>query len=213
MFHSRVKVHDRESGPLCLGFANTVHWHASATPYETLHSYADLVEWCAGKQAVSESHARTLLREAAHRPSEAQQALDEALDLREVIYRIFVAVIHHTPPPNADLAALNQKLMVMIQGARLVATPAGFEWEWSQNERALDSLLLPVLLSAAELLISDELERVGQCADDRGCGWLFLDASKNHSRRWCEINDCGNRDKQRRYHARQRAETRSAPRE
>jgi predicted RNA-binding Zn ribbon-like protein len=66
-------------------------------------------------------------------------------------------------------------------------------------------MLWPVARSAADLLTSaEELARVGQCADDRGCGWLFFDTSRNHSRRWCAMKDCGNRAKARRHYRRQR---------
>jgi len=81
----------------------------------------------------------------------------------------------------------------MTRGAHIAKTAHGFAWNWDVDADALDAPVCPIALSAAELLISEERQRIGQCADDRGCGWLFLDTSKNHSRRWCDINDCGNR--------------------
>jgi predicted RNA-binding Zn ribbon-like protein len=65
-------------------------------------------------------------------------------------------------------------------------------------------MLWPILRSAAEVLTSEKRTRLGQCADDRGCGWLFLDTSKNRSRRWCDMEDCGNRAKARRHYLRER---------
>ena len=65
-------------------------------------------------------------------------------------------------------------------------------------------MLWPIVESAAELLTSERRSRIGQCADDRGCGWLFLDATKNRSRRWCAMGDCGNRAKARRHYLRTR---------
>jgi predicted RNA-binding Zn ribbon-like protein len=115
-----------------------------------------------------------------------------------------VALGREKSPAEADLAELNNTLTKMTRGARLVNTAKGFAWKWDIDEEALDSLIWPVALSTAELLISEDRERVGQCADDRGCGWLFLDTSKNRSRRWCDINDCGNRAKQRRHYERMR---------
>jgi len=68
-------------------------------------------------------------------------------------------------------------------------------------------MLWPILRSGADLLASEDRERVGQCADDRGCGWLFFDASRNRSRRWCNMEDCGNRAKAKRHYARERVQT------
>ncbi len=198
MFKSKVNDSSLKSSCVCLGFANTLQWHASEHPEETLHSYADLMTWAQGVELVSDRKARKLLRDAADRPAEASQVLKRAIALRETIYRIFVVLIHGKSPAEADLADLNNTLTKMTSGARIVKTAKGFAWSWDVDEDALDSLIWPITLSAAELLISEERKRLGQCADDRGCGWLFLDNSKNRSRRWCDINDCGNRAKQRR---------------
>lgn len=208
MFKSEVINSDREASPLCLEFANTLRWPGSEHPQETLHSYADSVTWARGVALVSDREARKLLRVAADRPAEASRALKSALALREAIYRIFMALVHGKAPAEADLAELNNTLTKMTSGGRVVKTAQGFAWAWDVDEEALDSLSGPIALSTAELLISEERGRVGQCADDRGCGWLFLDTSKNHSRRWCDINDCGNRAKQRRHYQRRRKQSR-----
>jgi predicted RNA-binding Zn ribbon-like protein len=50
------------------------------------------------------------------------------------------------------------------------------------------------------LVTSKEIKRVGECADDRGCGYLFIDTSRNHSRRWCSMEACGNRAKAQRHY-------------
>ncbi|MGH7124521.1 MAG: CGNR zinc finger domain-containing protein, partial [Stellaceae bacterium] len=82
----------------------------------------------------------------------------------------------------------------------------GFTWAWD-DEPALDRMLWPIVRSATQLLTAAELSRVKQCAG-RGCSWLFLDTSKNGSRRWCEMEVCGSRSKARAYYARRKAEAR-----
>ena len=207
MLKPEVIDSDQESSRLCLEFANTMRWHASEHPEETLRSYADLATWAQKVGLVSSHEAQKLLRAAAGQPAEASRALQRATALREAIYRIFVALIHEKSPAEADLAELNNMLAKMTRGAHIAKTAQGFAWNWDVDADALDAPVCPIALSAAELLISEERRRVGQCADDRGCGWLFLDTSKNHSRRWCDINDCGNRAKQRRHYARTRKHT------
>ena len=207
MLKSEMIANDQESHRLCLEFANTSLWHASEHPQETLHAYEDLVTWAQGVGLISNQDVQKLLREAADRPAEAGRVLERAIALRETIYRIFVALIHEKLPAEADLEGLNNMLAKMTSGAYIVKTAQGFAWNWNVDRDALDSPIWPIALSAAELLVSEERARLGQCADERGCGWLFLDTSKNHSRRWCDARDCGNRARQRRYQERTRRPT------
>jgi predicted RNA-binding Zn ribbon-like protein len=102
---------------------------------------------------------------------------------------------------------VNAELPAALAHSRLQSAEAGYIIGWPPEPKALDSLLWPIAYSAADLLTNaDLLSRVGQCADDRGCGWLFLDLTKNRSRRWCSMRGCGNRAKaQRHYHRQQDA--------
>ncbi len=203
MFESRAAGSEGDSSPVCLAFTNTLRWHASAEPQETLLSYPDLVTWAEAVGLLSGRQARRLGRAAANDPAQAGRVLKRAVALREAIYRILLALIHKKSPAETDLAELNGCLSKVTRGG-LVRTAAGLVWEWDVDRAALDSLVGLIGLSAAGLLTSEERRRVGQCADDRGCGWLFLDTSRNRSRRWCDINDCGNRAKQRRHYQRVR---------
>jgi len=187
---------------LGLDFANTVHWHASDTPLDTLTDYAVLVRWSHEAGILDETQVNVLIEKAARSPEEAREVHARAVALREAIYRICTAGIQVHEPLEGDLATLNAELSHWRANARLVPGPDGFTWDYNLDPSALDSPLWPVAHDTAELLTSDDIQRIGQCADDRGCGWLFLDTSKNHSRRWCDINDCGNRAKQRRYQKR-----------
>ncbi len=78
-----------------------------------------------------------------------------------------------------------------------------FGWDWTVGPEHLDSVLWPVVWSAAELLTSEAVKRVGQCADEK-CGWIFWDSSRNKTRRWCDMKDCGNRAKFRRHYQKTR---------
>lgn len=191
-----------ETGQLCLDFANTANWHASDHPEEELNSYFDLIAWAQRVGLVSDAEVARLLDVAARRPAEAGAVLERAIALREAIYHIFSARAQDLQPTTNDLAALNAALDDALSHLHLAPGAAHFDWQWIDQEGRLDGLLWPVALSAARLLASDELERVGECADDRGCGYLFFDTSRNHSRRWCEMKDCGNRAKARRHYRR-----------
>jgi predicted RNA-binding Zn ribbon-like protein len=194
-----------QEGWLCLDFANTLEWRATDQPTERLNDYPNLVSWAQGKGVISEGEVEHLVRSAEVHPAQASAVLNQAITLRETIYRIFSAVVAGRSPETADLAALNAALSQGMAHLRIIQTAAGFVWDWDGGEDALDQMLWPVVRSAVDLLTSKELERVGECAGDWGCGWLFLDMSRNHSRRWCSMELCGNRAKVRRHYQRHSA--------
>ncbi len=199
--HFHADVLTLESGHLCLDFANTAEWHASPHPEEHLNSYADLVEWARSVGLLSPASAGRLIDEAARRPAQAAAVLAWAIALREAIYRLFSAIAAARPAPEADLAFLNSALREAHASLQVSPAGKGFVWQWAAREDALDQMLWPVARDAADLLTSEELDRVGECADDRGCGWLFIDTSKNRTRRWCGPG-CANRAKAQRHYAR-----------
>jgi predicted RNA-binding Zn ribbon-like protein len=188
-------------GRLGLDFANTADWHASDQPVEFLTSYSELVAWSRHVGILTERQVQHLVKEGARRPTDAAAVLQRAIAMREAIYRIFSAVSHGHGPHAGDLAALNAELSTALAQSRIVPAAEGFVWEWAGRDDALDRMLWPVVQDVADLLISEDLGRVGQCADDR-CGWLFLDVSRNRSRRWCSMEACGNRAKARRHYRR-----------
>jgi len=200
-YHTPLRLPERW---LCLELCNrTVDWHASEQPTERLHGYRDLLAWGLEVGLLSGRLQARLLELAAAHTAKARQALSRLRELREVCYRIFAAAARHRAPAAADIAGLNRFLARALSSAAVSATRAGFVWAW-QRQPDLDWALWPVARSAADLLTSDELTRVGQCADDRGCGWLFVDSARGAPRRWCSMKACGNRAKQRRHISREK---------
>lgn len=199
------KVHagtlDLLGGRTSLDFANTADWHASDQLVEYLTSYAALVAWGRHVGILNGTQAEHLVAEAGQRPAEAAAVLERAVALREAIYRIFGAISAGLPPEDDDLIVLNAELARALAHSLIVPSGEGYAWDWSGSRDTLDRVLWPVARDAADLLTAGDLDRVGQCSDDR-CGWLFLDTSRNRSRRWCSMQDCGNRAKARRYYRR-----------
>lgn len=192
-------------GWLCLDFANTVDWHNSDHPHEWLTSYADLVSWSLHAGILADTETQHLLADAERQPRDAATVLKRAIVLREAIFNIFKAVAQGLAPKINDLAILNSELFRALTKLRVVSRGKDFEWAWKgEDEDSLDRMLWPVAKSAADLLTSEKLTRVRMC-EGKDCGWLFLDMSRNRSRRWCVMEDCGNRAKARRYYQRKRA--------
>jgi predicted RNA-binding Zn ribbon-like protein len=191
-------------GRLCLDFVNTVDGRRGDHPIHYLASYADLVRWSVRAGAHSEQSARRLLARCAQEPEAADGLFQQALTLREALYRVFAAAIARERPTAPDLAVVNASLAAAMGHARLFVTGRTLTWGWHDEEVPLDCLLWPILRSAAELLTAPELARVRVCPG-LDCDWLFLDTSKNHSRQWCAMDSCGNRAKARRHYERKRA--------
>lgn len=190
-------------GQLCLDFTNT-YTQTEVLHHEYLHRYPDLLAWSGHAGLLSDDQAEQLDQKAVYDSAMAAAVFDRAIALRGTIYRIFAAVAHQQTPLPADVTALNVWLAEAPGRPQLVSTGAAFTWQWRQDSSALDTMLWPIAWSAADLLTSADLPRVRQCARSDGCDWLFVDTSKNQSRRWCSMNLCGSRDKMRRYYQRKR---------
>lgn len=152
---------------------------------------------------LGEGDAGRLARDAERRPAEAQAALDRARRLREAVSGIFTARAAGRSPEAAHLDLLNREWREAAVHLRLVSRGSRYSLEFPLGGERLERPLWPVVRSAVELLVSPDLERVKACAE-QGCTYLFLDRTRNRSRRWCDMAVCGNRAKARRFYRRQR---------
>ncbi len=191
------------AGWLCLDFTNNINYD-NETPNEQFTGYSDLVAWSRQIGAVTPEEAVRLQAAAVAHPDEAAAALARALALRDALHQVFAAVAAGRPLETIDLAGLNALLPPLLAPARLGPAGNRFAWEWASGQSDLERPLWPVARSAADLLTAPELQRVGECAGE-GCGWLFLDTSRSGRRRWCDMKDCGNRAKARRFYYRKKS--------
>ena len=203
-------------GRLCLDFINTVGGRKSDSPRSDSHSYncqllgdkledySDLVDWSRHSGIVKATEAERLIQASKRNAREAKNVFDRAIALREALYRIFKATMTGRRPPKGDLETVNDELLKARAHERLTHGPHGFTWEPVGGEAALDRMLWSIVHSASELLTAGDLSRVRECGGEE-CGWLFEDTSKNRSRQWCDMQDCGNLAKVRRYRTRLRS--------
>lgn len=188
-------------GALCLDFANTgPDQKAPETRGEKLKNYADLLSWAVQSGELSLPDARKLLAAANHSSAKANAALRKARELRDAVYNIFRAIGTQRAPATTDLDIVN-KYWKSASIHRAVAHVGGkFHRAWVMDEGdELERPLWPVAASAEELLTGGELTLVRECGSEK-CSWLFLDHSRNKSRRWCDMKTCGNRAKAKRHY-------------
>jgi predicted RNA-binding Zn ribbon-like protein len=241
----------RLGGALCLDFVNTAGGRGQPDSAGVLRDFEDLVAWAQHVGALSTRQGGDLLKRAASEPARAIAVHEQAMSLREALYRVFSSLAAGRAAEPADVATINAAVADTYRHLRLAPRPpsrlaprpssrlaprpslrlaprpsfgiaprpslglaprpslgiapsgGGFAWEWYEVDGALDLPVWIVARSAADLLMSADLTRVRKCASEK-CDWLFLDASRNRSRRWCDMAVCGNRAKARRNYARRR---------
>jgi len=201
LLHAHNSTYTPSAGHLSLDFTNTLEWRKRSEPIEYLSGYADLLLWGNIVGLLKKEEVESLLEQSHLIQDEVNAIYNRAITLREALYRMFSAIANTSQPALADVSVLNTELAIALSHRTIEWTDQGFQWGWEQANNHLDSLLWHVATSAAELLTSDLLERVGEC-QGIDCGWLFIDTSKNHSRRWCNMDSCGNRAKARRHYKR-----------
>ena len=198
-----------EGGHLALDFANSAGGMRDEPPSpddEYLESYDDLATWSARLRLISKRQAGSL--KAAGRRDErgARRALEQARDLRELIYDVFRALADDREPRGELLERLRDADRAALAEARLVRSGTAMRWIWPPP-RELTDPLRPVVHAAVELLTEGPLDRVKTCGN---CRWLFLDQSRNHSRRWCSMDECGIQMKHARFVEKRRRRSRAA---
>jgi predicted RNA-binding Zn ribbon-like protein len=180
-------------GHVALDFVNTVGGLREEPPTpaeELIETYDDVVTWCARLGVITERQARSLRAAARREPEAAERALRRTRELRdELIYPIFRALADGSEPPPRLLDRLRDEDRTALAEARLARTgdADAMDWTW-RAPRELTDPLRPIVHAAVELLTDGPLERVKTCGN---CRWLFLDQSRNHSRRWCRMEGCG----------------------
>ena len=201
-------------GQLCLDFVNTVDGRGSYSPRsnspsahnvigDKLENYFDLVEWSRHAGIITVVESRRLIEEGRRNVREARKVFKRAIALREALYRVFKAMLAGRMPRSVVLDTVNDELQRARSHERLIGAGDGFTWEWIGPATALDRMLWSIAHSGAEYLTAGDLSRLRECGGEE-CGWLFEDSSKNRSRQWCHMQDCGNVEKVRRFRARQR---------
>jgi len=199
-----------DGGRLCLAAVNTVLWRRSDAPVDRIGGYPELVRlvgragWLGSTAEPAAELAPELAAAAEAYPAAARQALARAVELREALFPLFSAVAAGQRPAAAHLELLNEALAEGLGRLAVLALPGSraFVAGW-QDRTALDLPRWQIAASAGLLLTSADRDRVKQCPGDR-CGWVFVDASRNRSRRWCDSRECGNRERVRAHYERTR---------
>jgi predicted RNA-binding Zn ribbon-like protein len=193
-----------ESSPrLWLEFVNTdaAPRHARG---DLFRHFEALLRWLVVNQAVDDERARGLARRAYLQPSAAWSAVLDARRIRTALRELAERGAESRTARAEAVAEINRVLGRSAGARRLVERPDG-RWEHTfvPTGDAFAGLLIPVVESAADALVDDELGRIRVCAAD-DCERVFYDSTGAGRRRWCDMKTCGNRAKAARHRARAR---------
>jgi predicted RNA-binding Zn ribbon-like protein len=180
-----------------LAFVNTLSGRPTSAPVERLVSYGALVEWAREQHLLSGAAADRLLSEAGRHPQQAAAVLARAKAFREALNGLAAAMEGGRQPAAAVLETIGACLAAAYANGRLVPHEGTLQWVAS-SEDALERIVWEIGRAAGRLVLSPRLGRIRACAAS-DCGWWFVDDTKNHSRRWCDMKICGNREKARRF--------------
>jgi predicted RNA-binding Zn ribbon-like protein len=187
-------------GALALDYANTVGGTHVSPTHDHLRSYGDITRFAVLAGSLEPSVAKRLMQRAEQDPRRAEAVYELGIALRESIWAVFSALASGESPRDGDLALIGDAAAAGAARSRLVYDKDGVGWSLPSDSDDLERPLWDIARSAADLLTSGEHDRIKECASTT-CEWVFLDRSRNRSRRWCDMSDCGNRAKARRFHA------------
>ncbi len=187
------------AGHPALELVNTLDFRFSATPQELLPNYADLLRFAAQLRLITAEQARKLGRTL--RVQDGQRVLASAVELREALAAVLYAWVDGHKPATGQVEILERHFHAAALHRSLGSGDERLVWSWAGQEQHAELPLWMLAQSASDLLVSEDARLVKGCGDPT-CRWLFLDLSKNHTRRWCDMKTCGNRMKARRHQAR-----------
>jgi predicted RNA-binding Zn ribbon-like protein len=192
------------SDELSIRFVNTMAWRLREPSEERLPSSKALLDWFSAVGLADPNYSARIEARWRKHPHEAQSLYEEAIMLRESVYQLFQSRLATKQFSEQAMKALNLTLGASAPGLRVASIRNILVWQTTFRRTSPADLLKPIAWSAADLLTGPRAQKIRQCQDDRGCGWLFVDESRAQNRRWCSMGDCGNRAKARRHYLRRR---------
>jgi predicted RNA-binding Zn ribbon-like protein len=191
------------AGHPALELVNTLDMRFSGQTIDLIPTYKDLLRLTMQLQMLTVAQARKLGRTVGE--GEARRVVASTVELREALAKVLYGRIDGTRPPPGQIQVLEKQFHAAGLHRRLMTGESHLEWSWSGVERQAEFPLWMLSQAASDLLVSIDAELIKDCGDPT-CRWLFLDVSKNHTRRWCDMKTCGNRMKARRHHERVKEE-------
>ena len=190
-----------DGGCFVFDFINTVNTRVATPARDYLNTYKDVLQWSAKALLLPSKDIRALGQYADKNKDDAQAAFSKLIGARETLYQLFAAVTRKEKPEPGTLDKFNRLLGQSFGKMKMEIATAKASIHFSGDEVSLDEPLRLIMKSAYDVLTAQDFDRLKECP---GCGWIFLDQTKNGKRRWCDMKVCGSNDKAKRYYYRKK---------
>jgi predicted RNA-binding Zn ribbon-like protein len=188
------------AGHVALDFVNTLDYRYDPDRLiDLLPSYERFLTFCRQSEVISTPQTRKLLD--GLRELDSQRIHREVIELREALYFLILSAVHGRSPDESHLRTLNRFLSEAPAVGKVTWHKRGFVRSFRDITERPDGPLRQLVDAGVSLITSTDILKVRECGE-KTCRWFFLDKSKNHSRRWCDMQLCGNRSKAKRFYAR-----------
>ena len=184
----RISTIRLDGGRLCLNYINTIHNRLVKPQNDYFKSVKDLIQWSLRAKIIDSGTKKTLIKNALGKTAKADAFFLEAINLREILYEMFLCIARDKIIPEKILDDFNNLLSHHFSHIRIFQSGTGYREEWSYPPGSFYLICAPILKDAYDLLLQGKQNRIRECPH---CGWLFYDSSKNASRRWCSMETCG----------------------
>ncbi len=179
----------------CFDFVNTISWPETEREHDWLNSADNFIKWALAADLINKQGAKKL---GGQTNKEINSQMKEVYAARKELYAILTAFAFEEKPDSAFIKKIDTLFHKVARFRHI--DPKSYEWKWDAP-LTLSAILNPVIWNAAFVITELDHSRIKHCG---ACNWLFYDKTKNKSRRWCDMEDCGSRDKALRYYHRQK---------
>jgi predicted RNA-binding Zn ribbon-like protein len=191
-----IKTLSLDGGCLSFNFLNTVYSRKDDILYDYLKSYDDLLEWCKKANAFRDQRIKKLHQYAAQDPKTASKILLRIVKAREAMFDVFSNLHHHQHMDAESMNRFNKEMSQALMHLQFIIKEDDMAITWP-SVVSLEEPLWLIMKSAFDVWTSEDPLRIKECP---GCGYIFLDKTKNNGRRWCSMKTCGSNDKSLRYY-------------
>ena len=192
---------DFVGGLSCLNFANTAGGHTKIREVERIPTFGDVINWSLYAELLSPAEAKALLALVKTKPKDAVHRVRELQTFREALHRLVTAIAHKQEPQRADFTRVRGTIAKILSAAEMQPVETEFNWSADADALGLSTVIARVALSAHHMLSREKPSQLRQCEI---CTWLFIDRTKNQTRRFCRQDACGNKSRAERFYSRKR---------
>lgn len=132
--------------------------------------------------------------------------LERARELREAIHAAATAAAIQNALPASAVQVINE---CSIEGCAAATLTSERKQQWRLSSASVEDALSVIAGDAINIIAGERDGRLALCASPT-CQAAFFDTSQSRTRKWCDMNTCGNRQKKARFNANQRKNLRSA---